>query len=143
MFPSSQSRSRGKPARCFRFSSTVLRGKTTGPQKARSSEQGRAAVNVRWAKIRAAEAEARRAERAALDPKLSAIATLPTTDFGSRADNKAGHRDVGSSKACGNRNRILVVEPKCLNGLLHFRFLDDKLDLDVVSQRGGFGLRQE
>jgi hypothetical protein len=30
------------------------------------------------------------------------------TDFGSRADNKAGHRDVGSSKACGNRNRLRI-----------------------------------
>ena len=60
------------------------------------------------------QAEARRAERAALDPKLSAIATLPTTDFGSRADNKAGHRDVGSSKACGNRNRLRICSRRSL-----------------------------
>jgi hypothetical protein len=55
-----------------------------------------------------------RVERAALDPKLSAIATLPTTEVGSRADNKAGHRDVGSSKACGNRNRLRICSRRSL-----------------------------
>ena len=115
-----------RSARCFRQLQSKLKGKNlqrrmlTSPihpapfiiERARGGRYDQRDFLGELALDRSAQA--RRAERAALDPKLSAIATLPTTDFGSRADNKAGHRDVGSSKACGNRNRLRICSRRSL-----------------------------